>query len=163
LLLAIGLPRQIAAFSMGFWLGTTNGMLVATLAACGGCIITYLTARFFLHEQIKRRFPAQQQSLSSFFASNTLQKALIIRLLPIGSNFITNLVAGAVSAPAWQYHIGTCIGFLPQMALFAMLGAGIRVGETDQILLSVALILVAGGLSYRLYRQSRKRLPVQAS
>ena len=158
-LMAIGLPRQVVAFSLGYLLGTLVGATTATIAACCGCILTYVSARHFFHQRIEQRFPTQQQLLSSFFAQNTLQKALIIRLLPIGSNFITNLIAGSVRAPFWPYHLGTCLGFIPQMTLFAMLGAGIKVGQTEQISLSIGLILVAGMLSFRLYRQSKHRLP----
>ncbi|WP_448547422.1 TVP38/TMEM64 family protein [Thalassotalea fusca] len=159
LLMAIGLPRQVVAFSLGYLVGSTSATLLATLVACGGCVLTYMGARTMFSQRISRRFPVQQQSLAEFFSTDTFQKALIIRLLPVGSNFLTNVIAGSVKAPAWPYLLGTGVGFVPQMTLFAMLGAGISVGKTDQVVVALCLMLVAAVLSFRLYRQSRKKLP----
>jgi len=159
LLMAVGLPRQVVALSLGYLLGSFSGTLLATLIACSACLVTYIGARTLFSHRIHTHFPAQQQTLAQFFSTDTFQKALIIRLLPVGSNFLTNVIAGSVKAPAWQYLLGTGVGFVPQMTLFAMLGAGISVGKTNQIALALGLMLVAAFLSFRLYRQSRKQLP----
>ena len=88
-----------------------------------------------------------------FFATHTFSKALVIRLLPAGSNFLTNILAGLANIKTTAYVAGTCLGFIPQMLIFSLLGAGVKVGEQQQILLSVVLLVVALLFGYLLYRK----------
>ncbi|MFT4724812.1 MAG: putative membrane protein YdjX (TVP38/TMEM64 family) [Colwellia sp.] len=49
------------------------------------------------------------------------------------------------------------MGFIPQMLIFSLLGAGIKVGEEQQILLSLSLLVVALIFGYLLYKKEKKR------
>ena len=55
---------------------------------------------------------------------------LTLRLLPVGSNMLLNLVAG-VSERARQapFMAASAIGYLPQTVVFALLGGGVRVSQ----------------------------------
>ncbi|GAA5133325.1 TVP38/TMEM64 family protein [Thalassotalea piscium] len=153
LLMSMGLPRQIAAFSSGYLLGTLYGTFFATLAASLACLLTFFTARFIFHQRLSKQFPKQLATLNHFFTHDVFVKAFIIRLIPAGSNFLTNVLAGTAKAPLLPYLAGTMFGFIPQMLLFAMLGAGIQIGDNQQIILSVVLLLVAGILAAYLYQK----------
>ncbi|XQW85003.1 TVP38/TMEM64 family protein [Thalassotalea piscium] len=141
--MTIGLPRQIAAFSSGYLLGTVSGAIFATLAASCACLLTFISARFIFHQSIKRRFPEQLNKLNIFFTHDVFIKAFTIRLIPAGSNFLTNVLAGTAKAPLLRYLGGSTLGFIPQMTLFSMLGAGIYVGDNQQVLLSAILLVIA--------------------
>jgi uncharacterized membrane protein YdjX (TVP38/TMEM64 family) len=160
ILTSIGLPRQVAAFSCGYIFGTTYGTLIATLAATIGCILTLLIAKIFFRQKVLDTYPEKLNRVSAFFLTHTFSKAFIIRLLPAGSNFLTNILAGIANIKFIPYVTGTCAGFIPQMLLFSLLGAGVKVEEKQQILLSFCLLIIAlifGCLLYNKEKRSNKK------
>ncbi|MBA6365168.1 MULTISPECIES: TVP38/TMEM64 family protein [unclassified Colwellia] len=156
LLTSIGLPRQVAAFSCGYIFGIVYGTLLATLAATLGCMLTLFIAKTFFRQRVLDAYPDKVMVLSAFFSTDTFSKALVIRLLPAGSNFLTNILAGMAKVKFIPYVTGTCVGFIPQMLIFSLLGAGIKVGEEQQILLSLSLLVVALIFGYLLYKKEKK-------
>jgi uncharacterized membrane protein YdjX (TVP38/TMEM64 family) len=156
ILTSIGLPRQVAAFSCGYIFGITYGTLIATLAATIGCMLTLFIAKTFFRQKVLNAYPEKLNRISTFFATHTFSKALIIRLLPAGSNFLTNVLAGTANIKFIPYVSGTCVGFIPQMLIFSLLGAGVKVGGQQQIILSLCLLIVALTFGYWLYRKEKK-------
>ncbi len=154
---SIGLPRQIAAFSSGYLFGVVPGAILATLAATAGCLLTLTISQYFLYKIITNKYPENVNKTNIFFAQQTFTKALIIRLLPAGSNFITNVIAGVVKVPRKTYLLGTGIGFIPQMFIFSLAGSGVRIENSHHIILSAGLCLIAIFLGGWLYRNSIKR------
>jgi uncharacterized membrane protein YdjX (TVP38/TMEM64 family) len=155
ILTSIGLPRQVAAFSCGYIFGIISGTLIATLAATIGCMLTLFIAKTFFREKVLNIYPEKLNHISTFFSTHTFSKALIIRLLPAGSNFLTNVLAGIANIKLIPYVSGTCVGFIPQMLIFSLLGAGVKVGEQQQIILSLCLFIVALVFGYWLYRKEK--------
>lgn len=155
---SIGLPRQIAALVAGMNLGALTGMLVATLATTLGCLITFSISRYLFSEKITRKYPDQLAKLSAFLDEQTFFKALIIRILPLGSNFLTNIIAGVskVSMPA--YVSGSFVGFIPQMIIFSLAGSGIRLGAKYELVASIILFIIALLLSAYLVKKHRAKL-----
>ena len=123
---AIGLPRQIAAFISGYSLGGLSGALVATLAATSGCLLTFSAARHLFRLQIQKKYPQKISKISAFIGQQTLVKTIVIRLLPLGSNLITNIVAGVTRVSAKRYLLGSFLGFIPQMLIFSFAGSGVQ-------------------------------------
>ncbi|MDE0539706.1 MAG: SNARE associated Golgi protein, partial [Rhodospirillales bacterium] len=80
---------------------------------------------------------------------------LLIRLLPAGSNFLTNLAAGVSSARFPLFLAGSAIGYIPQMVVFALLGSGINLDPGLRISASVVLFFVSAGLGIYLFRRVR--------
>lgn len=158
LLTSIGLPRQIAAFSCGYSMGYIMGALFATLATTLGCYLTYLFAKKYLSHWAQKKFPQRCLQINHFFSQQLIYKAFIIRILPLGSNFLTNVIAGSCHINAKPYVFGSCLGFIPQMVIFSMAGAGIKVADNSKILLSVLLFVLALIISSLLYFQQRKNL-----
>jgi uncharacterized membrane protein YdjX (TVP38/TMEM64 family) len=153
---SIGLPRQIAAFSSGYLFGVVSGTLLATLAAIVGCLLTLTTAQYLLNNFVMKKYNEQANRVGHFFAQQTFTKALIIRLLPAGSNFITNVIAGVVKVPQKPYLLGTGVGFIPQMFIFSLAGSGVRLENSQHIMISASLCLTAFLLGGWLYRKSVK-------
>ena len=158
--LAIGLPRQIAALSAGFLFGAGFGVLLATISAIVGCLITLLLARKLLSNLVEQQYPEPLAKVSYFFSHHTFIKALIIRLVPAGSNFLTNVLAGTARTPISPFIFGSAVGFIPQMTIFSLMGAGLQVNGQQQLMLSVVLLFMALLLSGYLYRKNIKRLPL---
>ncbi|ARD44087.1 VTT domain-containing protein [Colwellia sp. PAMC 21821] len=156
--MAVGLPRQIAALSAGFLFGASLGMVLATISAVLGCLVTLILARKFFANIIERNYPQQLAKVSHFFSHNTFLKALIIRLLPAGSNFLTNVLAGTARSPVKPYILGSALGFIPQMTIFSLMGAGLQVNGQQQLIISVILLVIALLLGGYLYRKTHNKL-----
>ena len=156
--MAIGLPRQIAALSAGFLFGASLGIVLATISAVLGCLVTLILARRFFANIIERNYPQQLAKVSHFFSHNTFLKALIIRLFPAGSNFLTNVLAGTARSPVKPYILGSALGFIPQMTIFSLMGAGLQVNGQQQLIISVILLVIALLLGGYLYRKTHNKL-----
>lgn len=154
LLLSIGMPRQLSAFSAGYCFGTVEGALLATGCATVACWITLTLARRFFSDVFSQKYPEKLNKISAFFATQTFIKAVIIRILPVGSNFLTNVLAGIAKSPVKPYVLGSGLGFIPQMMIFSMTGSGVKLAAYQQISSSVILLCVAALLGGYIYRKS---------
>lgn len=150
---ACGLPRQLAAFLGGYAFGVLNGTLLATFGTTLGCILSFYFARLLARSIVRKKFPKKVSGIDRFLHDHAFTKTIIIRLLPIGSNLITNLVVGVTHAKGSHFIAGSFIGYLPQMIIFAIAGSGVEVLSFWKIGLSIALFIVSSLLSARLYRQ----------
>lgn len=156
--MAVGLPRQIAALTAGFLFGASYGLLVAMISAIFACILTLLLARKLLAGIVQQRYPKPLTKVSHFFSHDTFLKALIIRLLPAGSNFLTNILAGTARSPVKPYVLGSALGFVPQMVIFSLMGAGLQVNGHQQLIVSIFLLGLALALGSYLYRKTKNNL-----
>ncbi|GGB74885.1 VTT domain-containing protein [Shewanella inventionis] len=150
---ALGSPRQLLAFFGGYAFGFVNGALLSTLSAGLGCILSMYFARFAVRKQIKQRYPQKISAIDRFLAKSPFTKTIVIRLLPIGNNLVTNLVAGVSHVSGLSFVLGSLIGYLPQMAIFALMGKGVIVLSIWKVVLSIALFVISSLLSVRLYKQ----------
>ncbi len=155
LITGVGLPRQVVAFFGGYAFGFLAGLLLGTLAALGGCILAFYYARLFGRDLVRRLFPEKLQRFDEFVGGHPFSMTLIVRLLPVGSNLATNLIAGVSRIKKSGFFAGSFIGYLPQTLVFALAGSGLTVGSHWQILLSIALLVLSGILGVRLYRSMR--------
>jgi uncharacterized membrane protein YdjX (TVP38/TMEM64 family) len=140
---SIGLPRQIAAFVAGINLGAFFGVIIATLATTLGCLMTYSVAYFFLNAKVTAKYPKKVKVLSDFLHERTFLKAIALRILPLGSNFLANIIAGISQVPANAFIGGSFIGFIPQMIIFSLAGSGISIGATNELIVSIILFITA--------------------
>jgi len=158
LLAGLGFPRQAISFAGGYAFGLMEG---ATLALCGtvlGCIGSFGFARYFGRELFAENFFDRVRKVDGFLSEHPFNMALLIRLLPVGSNLVTNLTAGVSSTPAVPFIAGSALGFIPQTFIFALTGTGVGVDPALRIGLSVVLFLVSAALGIYLYRRFRHGL-----
>ncbi|MCE9789067.1 TVP38/TMEM64 family protein [Shewanella chilikensis] len=154
---AVGGPRQIIAFAFGFALGGTVGALFSTFAALAGCLLSFYCARLTVHEFLQKRLGSRLQRFERLIIHRTWLKVLMIRLLPVGSNLLTNLFAGATRVSAGGFLIGSFIGYLPQMLIFAYAGAGLGLSDQYQLGISLVLLLLSSAIGTYLYRNRLSR------
>jgi uncharacterized membrane protein YdjX (TVP38/TMEM64 family) len=153
--IGIGLPRQAVCFLAGYAFGFAEGLVWATLASLTGCVGAFFYARFMGRDFIANRFPERIARIDSFLAGNTFSMTLLMRLLPVGSNLLTNLAAGVSGVLALPFFLGSGLGYLPQTVVFTLLGSGIQVDPVFRIGTSVVLFVVSGVIGVWLFRRYR--------
>jgi uncharacterized membrane protein YdjX (TVP38/TMEM64 family) len=149
---AIGLPRQVVAFLGGYAFNVGLGTLLGALAALLGSMLGFAYARFFARDLLRARLGARAGRFNRFIHDNPFSMTVLIRLLPVGSNLLTNLAAGMSSIRAVPFFAGTLLGYLPQTLVFALVGSGVHIAPLLKIVLAVALFLVSMMLGAYLYR-----------
>jgi uncharacterized membrane protein YdjX (TVP38/TMEM64 family) len=155
LAIGVGLPRQAVCFLGGYAFGFAEGLLWSSLASILGCVGTFFYARFMGRGVVARRFPARIKAVDAFLAGNTFGMTLLIRLLPAGSNLLTNLAAGVSGVVAWPFFAASLLGYLPQTVVFTLLGSGIQVDPVFRIGTGVILFVASGAIGVWLFRRFR--------
>jgi uncharacterized membrane protein YdjX (TVP38/TMEM64 family) len=154
-LTAIGFPRQAVSFLGGYAFGFGAGTGLGLLAAGLGCVLAFAFARILGREFVRGKFGPRVRRLDDFLRDHPFSMALLIRLLPVGSNALTNLAAGVSGIRAVPFVAGSVIGYLPQTVIFALLGSGIHLDPSLRIGASVVLFVVSGMLGVYLFRRYR--------
>jgi uncharacterized membrane protein YdjX (TVP38/TMEM64 family) len=155
-LTALGFPRQAVCFLGGYAFGFDLGTVLSLAASLGGCVLAFLYARLLGRSFVQGRFPDRIRRVDDFLRANPFSMTLLVRLLPVGSNVVTNLAAGVSGVRALPFLAGSLIGYVPQTAIFALLGSGIHFDPMMRIAASVALFVVSGMVGVYLFRRYRK-------
>ncbi len=151
----VGLPRQLLAFIGGLAYGIVPGLAIALMTALAGCYLTVSLSTAFFSQWVRRRYPAFISQLSNLLQNDVFIKVLMLRLQPLGTNLLTNVCIGFTSVSRWKFLLASGIGYVPQMLVFVLLGAGIRVGSEFQWVLSLVLMgvsILLGILIFRLHK-----------
>jgi len=151
----VGFPRQIIAFMAGYAFGFVGGTALALVATVLGCAASFYYARLLGRRLIGHRLSGRIKKMDDFIREHPFSMTLLIRLLPIGNNLATSLTGGLSSAPAGAFILGSGIGYIPQTAVFALVGSGISVDPGWRIGLGVVLFVISGMLGVYLYRRLR--------
>ena len=154
-LTSVGLPRQLVAFLGGYAFGFTAGTGLALAATTLGCVTAFLFARLLARDWVAGKISGRVRRVDDFLADNPFTMTLLIRFLPLGSNFLTNLAAGVSSVRPWPFFAGSCLGYIPQMVVFALVGSGMTLEPGLRISLSAVLFVVSGFIGISLYRKYR--------
>jgi uncharacterized membrane protein YdjX (TVP38/TMEM64 family) len=152
---AIGFPRQVVAFLGGYAFGFIAGTWLATLAAILGCVLAFFYARWLGRGLIQSRFPGRIRKVDAFLHVHPFSMAVVIRLLPVGSNLVTNLLAGVSSVRGLPFFAGSGLGYLPQTLVFALAGSGVNFDPALRLTLASVLFVVSSLIGVWLYRRHR--------
>ena len=156
---AVGLPRQGLAFVAGLAWGVPLGLVTSLVAAIGGCALTVALSTRFLRAYVLARYPRPVATLARLVEHDAFAKIVALRLQPLGTNLLTNLTVGLTPMPRATFLAASLVGYVPQMLVFALLGAGVRVGSSAQLATSAALLLVSLAIGALLYRRHVGRVP----
>ena len=152
---AIGLPRQIIAFLGGYAFNIALGTLLGTLAALLGCVLSFGYARLFGKGLLRARLGERAGRFDRFIHDHPFSMTVLVRLLPVGNNLLTNLAAGISSIRPAYFFSGTFLGYLPQTLVFALVGSGVHIAPALKLGLAIGLFLISGALGAWLYRHFR--------
>ena len=152
---AVALPRHVVSFLGGYAFGVALGTLLGLAGTVLGCLLTFFYARVIGRPLVSARLGARVQRIEDFLAAHPFWMTVLIRLLPVGNNFATNLAAGVSRVPAPPFFLGSLLGYIPQTLVFALAGSGVDVGGAWRIGIAVALFLASGVIGAWLYRKYR--------
>lgn len=155
---AVGFPRQAVSFLGGYGFGFGEGTALSLTATASGCALTFCFARFLGRDYVLGLFSERIRRLDMFLHDHPFATALLVRLLPVGSNVVTNLVAGVTAVRAVPFFAGSALGFVPQTVIFALLGSGIHLDPGLRISAGIVLFLISGMLGVALFRRYRQSL-----
>ena len=106
-------------------------------------------------ELVLHQFATRVRRVDDFLHDNPFTMTVLIRFLPVGSNLLTNLVAGVSSVRIVPFVLGTLLGYTPQTIVFVLLGSGIRVDPVLRISLSIVLFVLSAAMGVFLYKRLR--------
>jgi len=152
---AVALPRHVVSFLGGYAFGVALGTLLGLAGTVLGCLLTFFYARVIGRPLVSARLGARVQRIEDFLAAHPFWMTVLIRLLPVGNNFATNLAAGVSRVPALPFFLGSLLGYIPQTLVFALAGSGVDVGGVWRIAIAAALFLISGVIGAWLYRKYR--------
>ena len=152
---AVGIPRQAVAYSGGLAFGFWPGATLALLAEVLGCIGNFYWARWVARAWAVRWLArgGRLRRLSGFLGANAFAATLTLRLLPVGSNLLLNLLAGVSGVAAGPFLAASALGYVPQTAVFALLGGGVRVSQGTQVAMAAVLLVLSIALGLALARR----------
>lgn len=154
---AMGGPRQVLAFSCGYLLGGFVGGLVSALLTGLGALVTMAAVRRMGMDWLRQRHGAKIQLLRQVLAEDTWLWICIIRLMPVGSNLVTNVAAALAGLSRRGVFLGSLLGYLPQSLLFSYAGRGLALQDGSKIWISLALLVGSSVLAWYLYHHGFKQ------
>lgn len=163
LITGLGLPRQLVAFLGGYAFGFGLGSVLALLATVGGCVFAFGCARLLGREVVTHWFPHRLRRFDTYVAAHPFLLTLLVRLLPVGSNLLTNLAAGVSNVRAVPFLAGSAVGYVPQIVVFALAGSGVVLQPGWRIGLAIVLFVASSALGVHLYRLHRRRVASAAA
>lgn len=162
-LVSIGLPRIILAAVGGAMFGVALGTLWSTAAAALAILAPFLYSRHLGRELVERRMGRRLQRFDDLLGQHGFMVVLLIRLCPVGNNFLTNYLAGVTAIPLGTFLGASFIGYLPQSLIFALLGSGFA-DHPQMRLWGGAVLLAAFSLFFLWYfRRSKEGAKILAA
>ena len=153
---AAGLPRQVLAFAGGYAFGVPAGAGLSLVGQLLGCAMDYAAARGLAAGLVRRLLARPTgQRVHRLLCAHPFTATLTMRLLPVSSNIMLNVLAGAARLKLSAFLGATVLGYLPQTIVFALLGSGTQVGQGAQLAIGGGLFAVACVLGVVLYRRAR--------
>jgi uncharacterized membrane protein YdjX (TVP38/TMEM64 family) len=154
---ALGGPRQAVSFFGAYFFGLASGLIIALCATLAGSAIAVAMAILF-GGMARHLIMGRVHIAFRMWGLHPFETTLMLRLLPVGSNLLTNVAAGVARIPVVGFILGSALGYLPQTLVFALLGSGVNIGSELQIALSIGLFVLSVVLGVWIYARYRKAL-----
>lgn len=154
---AVGGPRQVLSFSCGYLLGGWWGGLLATLLTGLGALLTMAVVRHAGMDWVRQRHGGRIDLIRQVLAQDTWLWICVIRLMPVGSNLVTNVAAALAGLSPRAVFLGSLPGYLPQSLLFAYAGRGVALQDHSKLWISLALLVGSSVVAWYLYHHGFKQ------
>ncbi|QEE84323.1 TVP38/TMEM64 family protein [Acetobacter oryzoeni] len=150
-----GLPRQVAGFAAGLAYGLWEGLALITIASTLGCLAGFFWARWGGRVWARQKLGQRFAQMDAFLTRQPFSSILTLRLLPVGSALLLNLLGGISGMDVLPFFTATLLGGIPQNLVAVLLGAGVQVGTFWQYAAGGALFVLSGAIGVWLWRHAR--------
>ncbi len=154
---ALGGPRQALSFVCGYLLGGWWGGVISSVLTALGALLTMSVVRHAGMEWVRQRHAARIDSIRQVLGKDTWLWILIIRLMPVGSNLLTNVAAAMAGLSRRAVLMGSLPGYLPQSLLFSYAGRGFALQDSSKLWISLVLLVISTALGWVLYHHGFKQ------
>jgi uncharacterized membrane protein YdjX (TVP38/TMEM64 family) len=124
-LVSIGFPRIVLSAVGGAMFGVFLGTMWSQLSMTLAILAPFLYSRHLGRELVARRMGRRLQRFDDLLGQHGFMVVLLIRLCPVGNNFLTNYLAGVTAIPLGTFLAASFVGYLPESFIFALLGSGL--------------------------------------
>lgn len=150
--LAISGSKQVIAFMFGLIYPLSMGVGMTIVACMLAALLNYIAAYFFMGEQLVKKYPQKMGQFKRFTHHKPFLKILLLRLFPIGSNVLTNILSGSIRMPLFPFLTASLIGYIPQIFIFVLVGAGVQSSSHAMTYLGGSLAVISFVLTAYIYR-----------
>lgn len=154
----------------GFLFGTLAGTFLAVCGASLGAIAVFLAARYAVGDYLRARAGPAVRRMEAGFREDAFSYLLILRLIPLFSFWLVNLVPAFLGVPLRTYALATVIGIVPGSFVYCGIGNGLgslfESGQTPDlgVIFEPAVLLPIAGLAllsllpvaYKRYKRDRR-------
>ena len=155
----VGAPRLPFCILGGMLFGFVLGLALSQMATLAGAYGPFLFARYATKSYIVKKLK-RFDKIAKYLENPTVLNVFLIRQLPIWGVF-TNLFFGSLGLSHTKFIVGSLLGFLPQAAIFTLIGSGIveesLLRALSRIWMAVPILIVGAFLSWRFLMYSRQK------
>ena len=108
----------------GFVFGVLPATVFVTVGATLGATIVFLLAKYVIGDALRSRAGGAIKKMEAGFQENALSYLLVLRLVPLFPFFVVNLVPAFLGVRLTTYVVGTFLGIIPGVFVYALVGAG---------------------------------------
>lgn len=103
----------------GAFLGTIHIAIGASL----GATLAFLSARFIFRDTLESKYAESLSTLNKGIEDGALNYVLFLRLVPLFPFFLVNILLGLTRLSTTSYFLGSLIGMLPGIFVYANAGS----------------------------------------
>lgn len=106
----------------GALFGLVQGTIIVSFASTIGATLSFITSRFFLRENIEKKFKEQYKKINEGIKKDGSLYLFALRLVPLFPFFIINLAMGITRIPILTYLLVSQLGMLPGTLVYVNAG-----------------------------------------
>lgn len=159
-------PASVLTLAAGALFGGVLGASVTVVGATTGAIIAFGLARLGGRRAVERLAAGRFAQVDDWLGERGLAAVITLRLVPLVPFSAANYAAGLTAIRGRDFTVGTAIGIVPGVLVYATLGASFTDPTDPSFLAAVAALLalsLGGSIAVRRARRARPRVPVAAT
>ncbi|WP_149093506.1 TVP38/TMEM64 family protein [Paenibacillus terrae] len=151
-------PYKLIIASIAYAAGAWQGALICWLGTTFAALIVYGAVRILFRDKGRAYLERIQalERLNRVMEREPFAAVLLARLIPIIPQAAVNVYAGVTGFPFWSFMLGTAIGKLPAIAVYAYAGGTIAEHPVTGLLILLLYTALVGG-GFVLYRRKLQR------
>ena len=131
---------SLLSMTSGFLFGTWVGGLIAIVGGTLGAFGTFIIAKYFFLDFIKKNILNKYPYIENYFKRNDLELMFLIRIIPAVPFFAQNLILAGLGADNKKFFLTTLIGLAPWSFIFGSVGQGLEEIFVNQTKISFSLV-----------------------